>query len=332
MDAPLQRRAANWSRYWAAGAAHSCVGSFGPTYGGQIAAWWDANFRSLDRSCRVLDIGTGSGALPRRITECANGDLERFPHIIAVDLAAIDFNWIPDPAPSWAGRIDLHGGVCAESLPIADRSIDLACSQFGIEYANPRAAVNEVLRVLRPNGRAALVMHAAHSLLVTVAEEEAEHLRWLLIEDGWVGAVTAMLRPMAISGTPQGLSRLAGDGHAVLLRQRYNAMLRQLQARAEQARVPDALLEARDVAAALFAVAVRQGEVAASAVMQEWIAASADALERQRELVAAALDRNRLESFIAPFISAGRIVEVGELQHDDSRSLAWGVAVGPASD
>ena len=141
-----------------------------------------------------------------------------------------------------------------------------------------------------------------------------------------------MLRPMAISGTPQGLSRLAGDGHAVLLRQRYNAMLRQLQARAEQARVPDALLEARDVAAALFAVAVRQGEVAASAVMQEWIAASADALERQRELVAAALDRNRLESFIAPFISAGRIVEVGELQHDDSRSLAWGVAVGPESD
>ena len=61
-DGGARRQA--WSDYWRAGPLHSLAGSFQDNYEGPIRAFWEAALAGLTANDRVLDIGTGNGALP----------------------------------------------------------------------------------------------------------------------------------------------------------------------------------------------------------------------------------------------------------------------------
>lgn len=324
-DAP----AAPWTRYWASGALHSCTGSFDDGYGGAIGAWWEARFTALGAGDRILDIGTGGGPLPLMLVRRAEGDAARMPYVTAVDLAQLRFGWIPDPAPDWGSKLELRTGVRAEALPFGPATFDLVCSQFGIEYAGRPAAIEEVLRVLRADGRAAFVLHADGSVLTRVAAEEAGHLRWLLEDGDWSRAVEAMLGPMSRSGTPEGRSRLATDTSASAARQTFNAAVRELQVRAAASQVPDALVDARDAVFGMFQLAAAQGLEPAQRAHVAWRQALNDALVRQRGLLDAALDESVVRAIADVFRGSGRDVRVDALRHVDGALLAWGLRAGP---
>ena len=51
-----------WSRYWAGGAPHSCIGTYGERYGGVIAGFWRDRFGALPAVARVLYVATGNGS------------------------------------------------------------------------------------------------------------------------------------------------------------------------------------------------------------------------------------------------------------------------------
>ena len=51
-----------WSRYWAGGAPHSCIGTYGERYGGTIAGFWSEVFGALPAVAHVLDVATGNGS------------------------------------------------------------------------------------------------------------------------------------------------------------------------------------------------------------------------------------------------------------------------------
>jgi ubiquinone/menaquinone biosynthesis C-methylase UbiE len=132
--------------------------------------WWGpiiapAALRTLDQLDRaagdgasfdLLDVGTGTGVL-------AVAALERWPgaEVVGIDPSSRMLELAADEArrrsPGLPARLRLLTAG-ADPLPIPDQSVDVAVSSFVIQLVpNRAAALREVLRVLRPGGRFALV-------------------------------------------------------------------------------------------------------------------------------------------------------------------------------
>ena len=170
-----------WDRYWAYGALHSFSQVAGGNYQGAIAAFWRSCFDTLQPGARVVDIATGNGAVALLALEAA--DAAGIPvEVFGVDLASIDpLQQVQDPAVrQQLQRVGFHARTPAESMPFADASIDLACSQFGLEYSDMDASVRELARVCRSGARVALVLHHSDSLPLQATAEEISQLDFVL--------------------------------------------------------------------------------------------------------------------------------------------------------
>lgn len=253
-----------WSRYWARGVPHSCIGTYGDRYGGAIAAFWKDVFTGLPEGARVLDVATGNGALPRLLLDHC-----RQPGVTcdAVDIAAVQLPWLASVPPADRNRVRLQGGVDAGALPFADSTFDFGVSQYGIEYTDLQRSVPELLRVLAPHGGVAMVLHHAQGRPATLAALEIGHIRWLTAEGGWFDAAAAMIEPMARASTFGGRASLQGDAQANAARGRFNAVQNELSARGEGQDGADVLFEMREAAMAVFALAGREGVKAADAAL-----------------------------------------------------------------
>lgn len=314
-------RQAVWARHWAGGAAHSCAGSYGATYGGAVAAFWRGVCDRTPAPARALDIATGSGAIPRLWLGFRAGDAWD-----AVDLA-------PD-APAWMQKagpaLRFHGGVLAEALPFPDARFDLVTSQYGLEYGDLARAVPELLRVRAPQGRVALVLHHAASRPVALAGIELAHLDWLAGPEGLLPACAGMLRPLAQARTPEGRARLAGDAAAEAARERFNVAQDALAARAQAAPDgADVLAEVQDAVAGVLGQAVQAGEAPARAALAALQQQLADSRLRLQELCACALDRSAAEALASRLAAAGLHPVLAPL-HEGAHLMGWTLHADPA--
>ena len=311
-------RRAVWSRYWALGAGHSCGGSYEGGYGGAIARFWHERLAPLPAATRVLDIATGNGALPRLLLDaCPDATVV----CDAVDLAAIQPPWLADLAGAQRERLRFHAGCAAESLPFGDGSFELVVSQYGLEYSDLARSLPEVRRVLAPGGRVAFVMHHAEGRPLQLATIEIDHIEWLLAAGGLLDTARRLLPAMAQAGSAEGRASLARDAGANGLRDAFNALQRQLEARI--AATPrgdgaDVLVEARQATAGLFALAAQQGAGAALEGWQgvrQWLQ---DAALRLQELRAHALDACAVQAAadaLAPAVGPLRVGTLAEGPH-----------------
>lgn len=319
-------RGAVWSRYWAQGALHSCATSYAGNYGGALAGFWRGVFDALPAGARVLDIATGNGALPQLLLQCRPRDALR---IDAVDLAAIDPPWVRALPAAQRARLHLHPGVAAEHLPFDEATFDLVVSQYGFEYADTGRAAAELRRVLRPDGRVAMLLHHAASRPVTLAADEIAHIDWLCRPDDGLLAVGArLLGPMARAATEAGRRALAADHGALADRERFNALQRELSQRLQAATCPDVLHETREALARLFAFAARRGEAAATAQWHVLATHLADSRLRLVELRACALDEAALRS-LAARIRPGAAAAFEPLREADW-VMGWSMRIDPA--
>ena len=89
----------------------------------------------------VLEVGCGYGAISRELTAC------QFGHLLLVDIA-------PTLVTRVCETLELNGVVGdALTLPIQNEAIDLIVSSEVIEHcANPRLALCEFARILKPGG------------------------------------------------------------------------------------------------------------------------------------------------------------------------------------
>jgi len=323
---PTRQRRGAWARYWASGAAHSCVGTFGDRYGGAIAEFWRPVFANLAGRARVLDIATGNGALPRLLLDHC-----RDPRVTcdAIDFAAVRPSWLSPLPDDERSRVRFHGDVDAASLPFEDRCFDLVVSQYGFEYAEIDRALPEVLRVRAPQGGVAMVLHHAAGRPATLAAIEIGHLRWLSAAGGLLDAAEALVGPMARAATPEGRATLRSDATANAARERFNALQGELSHRAAGDGA-DILFEARDAMAAIFSLAGQRGAAPARDALRtlrdDYAASEArldDLREHALDAVRAASLRDRMSSAVD---SPGQL---GELREQGGHLMGWFLKVLP---
>ena len=107
---------------------------------------------------RVLDLGSGTGYATRKLRDrYVNAD------IASLDLAPPMLQFAKRQLPQTPALMRLlkmftssaaTDYICAdaESLPLANDSLDLALSSLTLQWCNPEKVAKEVSRVLRPNG------------------------------------------------------------------------------------------------------------------------------------------------------------------------------------
>jgi len=131
-----------WQEYWTGGDGGDAVGG---AQRHKIAACWASFFAAHPAAAPhpvVVDIAAGRGAALKSAIDALAGQ----GFFLALDYAA---DAVAD-ARRALGRISA-AAADAKFLPLRDRSVDFAISQFGMEYAGPEAFA-EAARILAPGG------------------------------------------------------------------------------------------------------------------------------------------------------------------------------------
>ena len=160
----------HWASYYRGGALVSCPVNAGLNYDQEVRDQWVSFFAALPEGSRILDIGTGNGAIALIAKETAAEKSREF-RIKAVDLADIDPpRYVPDGDKLLAG-IEFSGGVSTEAMPFDDASFEALSGQYIVEYTEIPATLRECARVLTPGGVCQLILHHTDSIVVANARE-----------------------------------------------------------------------------------------------------------------------------------------------------------------
>jgi len=171
---PIGLSVTHWESYYRGGRLTACQTGQDLNYTLELRDVWTTFFSGLADAARLLDIGTGNGAIPLIARQTADS-LGRGYEIHGADLARINPSRdVADGARLFAG-ITFHPGVAAEKLPFEAESFSAVSGQYALEYTDARQSLAQVLRVLRPGGAAQFVMHHAGSLIVERAHASLRH-------------------------------------------------------------------------------------------------------------------------------------------------------------
>lgn len=171
----------HWQVYYRTGALATCPTGPDGTYDREVRDAWVEFFSARPDGARILDIGTGNGAVALIAKETAAGLGLTF-EIHGTDLAEIDpHRDVPDGQRRLAG-IRFHSEVATESLPFEAGYFNGICAQYALEYMKIDEALMEIQRVLAPTGRARFILHHTDSVLVQNARESLQQTDMVLKE------------------------------------------------------------------------------------------------------------------------------------------------------
>lgn len=155
-----KRRGWHWSDYWRSGRTDVMTVQ---TTTGPVAfdtePIWAEWFRTFDTGAHLLDLATGNG----QVVGYASGAGATSGRTFAI--TGVDYADVEAAGARLPSDCRLLGGVALEKLPFPAASFDGASSQFGIEYADTRSALQELGRVLKPGGRALMLIHHSDSVI-----------------------------------------------------------------------------------------------------------------------------------------------------------------------
>lgn len=171
----------HWEAYYRGGALASCP--LGPQSGYtlELRDIWLEFFTALPDGARIVDIGTGNGAIALIAAQAAAAAAKRF-EIHGTDLAQIDPVRDVQDGPRLFAGIRFHPQVATERLPFESASFDAASGQYALEYTDPDRSLPEIHRILKPGGVAQFVLHHADSIVARNARESLGHSA-LVLED-----------------------------------------------------------------------------------------------------------------------------------------------------
>ena len=298
--------AAAWDRYWAHGNLHSFSQVTAGNYSGPIGAFWARQFdRVGDRAC-VVDIATGNGAVALLALDAADR-AGRAPVIHGTDIAAIEpARQLTDPAlRERAARIHFHPRTPAEGLPFETGSVDLACSQFGLEYSDLQRSLPELGRIVIEGGRVALILHHARSGAVQAARSEAAQAAFVLDDARLYARARQLLRALADMGNrwrPPGAKLPA---KAAKKRDALDKAVARIRASADDTPDPTVMRGALNYVDEVMAMTERIGPARALDWLEEARQRIAAMRERLQAMQHAALDEAGMERFGECLTAAG---------------------------
>jgi ubiquinone/menaquinone biosynthesis C-methylase UbiE len=168
----------HWSNYWQQGNLTSLPSGFSGNYDGEFLAFWEDQFAELQPGARVLDVCSGNGSIALLASDYSRRhslDLR----VSASDAAAIDVSRMLGNHPQLRQHleaIDFLSQTPLEKLALAPESVDLVTSQYGVEYTHWETSAANIVRVLRPGGRFAMVCHSADTRILR--EMETQHTEY----------------------------------------------------------------------------------------------------------------------------------------------------------
>lgn len=170
----------HWDRYWQADRISACSsdGSAG-NYVPAILSGWKAFFKTFPDGARLLDIGTGNGAIAVLAQETAVAAGLHF-EIHGVDRANIEPARFVRSAPESLAAIKFHGHTRAESMPFPEAYFDGISGQYALEYTDMPATVRELCRVAKPGARLRFVLHAEGAVPVEGAVRNLQEIDFLM--------------------------------------------------------------------------------------------------------------------------------------------------------
>ncbi len=171
----------HWENYYRSGALATVPLGSDRSYTKELRDIWVEFFSGLPDGARILDIGTGNGAIALIAGEIAAASGRQYA-IHGTDLAQIDpLRDVPGGARLFGG-IQFHPGVATEHLPFEAASFDAVSGQYALEYTAIDTSLGEIHRVLKSGGRAQFVLHHAESIVALKARESLRHSA-LVLED-----------------------------------------------------------------------------------------------------------------------------------------------------
>ncbi len=153
MAASAEAAESFWLKRIAEGGYFSC--ELGAGAGQALEGFWRDVFSTARPGSRVLEIGCGAAHVSTWAAEAGR----------QLEVIASDIHDHAEVVPLRPGMRFL-GGARAEAIPLPAGSVDMVVSNFAFEYTpSPAQAAGELVRVLRPGGVAALVLHSQDSAL-----------------------------------------------------------------------------------------------------------------------------------------------------------------------
>ncbi|MEH6591246.1 MAG: methyltransferase domain-containing protein [Halioglobus sp.] len=169
----------DWKSFWNNATVTSMSGGHAEGYDAEILEFWESNISGS--YSHIIDLACGNGALSWLVDNTCNRELQT-TQITGVDFSDITPFRTLNRKPTDHPQIKFIGNTGIENLPFADQSIDMAISQWGIEYANTLDTVSELGRVLKHDAKICFLCHHEDSDILSNSGMKIEKYRVMLNE------------------------------------------------------------------------------------------------------------------------------------------------------
>ncbi|MGH8371344.1 MAG: methyltransferase domain-containing protein [Gammaproteobacteria bacterium] len=184
----------HWDRYWHADRLSACLADEDThTSGAAIRAGWVAFFEALPATARILDIGTGNGAIAIIASETGRARQKQF-EIHGVDQADIDPARFLQDAGAMLTAIHFHARTPSEVLPFPAAHFDAITGQYALEYTDLAATLAEFRRVAKPGAQLRFVLHAEDAQPVIGAGRDLAEIAFLMDDLAILEKARALMR------------------------------------------------------------------------------------------------------------------------------------------
>jgi len=152
-----------WSALWNRDTVTTLNMMFQDNYDLAVADFWQ-QLLAGDHE-RVIDLACGNGALVWLANDILNKN-GATTMITGIDAATIDpFMTLKKDIKDFP-MVNFIGNTHIEELPFDDNSVDVAISQYGLEYSDLQSSLPELGRVLKTRAKIGVIVHNDQSTIV----------------------------------------------------------------------------------------------------------------------------------------------------------------------